>query len=179
MDKEHIDFEKASARSVVLGQDFLTWLWATSERSNGLFGGPSGEEFFLYVEQKISVVGGEGESLERTVVSGRMSELRDARLGLRTGKKVNQAIVRIEQDQNVWQIQLKAEDFAVGGLRTPKVSTEREEGDDPDAIFLEKVFLVETCLEYLDHLYVRFLSARTGPDWDEEVARVRSWINQE
>ena len=179
MDKEHIDFDKASARSVVLGQDFLTWLWSASERSNGLFSGPSGEEFFLYMEQKIAVVGGEGESMERTVVSGRMSELKDARLGLRSGKKVNQATIRIEQDQNVWQVQLRAEDFTVGGLKTPKISTEREEGDDPDAIFLEKVFLVEKCLEYLDHLYTRFLSARTGPDWDEEVARVRAWINEE
>jgi hypothetical protein len=176
---EQIDMESASARSVALGQDFLTWLWAASERTNGLFGGPSGDEFFLYVEQRIAVVGGEGESLERTVVSGRMSELTDARMGLRTGKKVNQAIIRIEQDQNVWQVQIKAEDFAVNGLKTPKVSTQREEGDDPDAIFLEKVFLVEKCLEFLDHLFVRFLSARTGPDWDDEVARVREWIGRE
>jgi hypothetical protein len=171
--------ETASARSAVLGQDFLTWLWAASERANGLFSGPSGEEFFLYMEQKITVVGGEGESMERTVASGRMSELRDARLGLRSGKKVNQAVLRIEQDRDVWQVQLRAEDFTVTGLKSPQSRTRREEGDDPDALFLEKIFLVEKCLGFLDHLFVRFLSARTGPDWDEEVARVRGWINQE
>ncbi|MFW6235908.1 MAG: hypothetical protein ACOC24_03900, partial [Desulfovibrionales bacterium] len=79
---DSIQWETASAQGAIVGQDFLTWLWYASEQHNGLFAGPSAQDFFLYLEQRISVVGGEGDTLDRTVVSGRMSELSDARHGL-------------------------------------------------------------------------------------------------
>ncbi|MFW6323839.1 MAG: hypothetical protein ACOC0U_02140 [Desulfovibrionales bacterium] len=174
-----MDFELASARGTLLGQDFLTWLWCESEKRNGLFSGPSGESFFLYLEQRISVVGGEGESLEKTQVSGRMSELREARLGLQMGKKVDQVMIRIEQDSNEWQLQVKADDFNFNGLRTPKVQTKIEEGDDPDSPFFEKIFLLEKAVGFFDHVFSRFLLLRLGNDWEEECKKVRSWIVSE
>jgi len=171
-----INLERAAEQGALIGQDFLTWLWATSEQQQGMFQTPTGENFILIVEQRVAVQGGEGEGKETAVCSGPMAELREARAGLKTGKKVGQAKLRIEHDENVWQVQINADNFALTGLKTPKVDTHVEEGDDPDGIFLEKMFLIEKTLEYLDIVFSLFLNRRMGSDWPQEVERIRAWI---
>ena len=167
----------AEHESKILGQEFLTWLWFRSERQQGRFQDRSGEWFAAYVEQKISVQGGEGDSKETAVVSGAHSELREAKLGLRNGKKVNRGLLRFEQDGFEWSLQLKSEDFSIATMRTPKIETKREEGEDPDAIFLEKAYLVEKCLGWLDFLYEEFLKVRlTSARWADEVAEFKEWL---
>ncbi len=172
-----MDLEHAAEQAAHIGQDFLTWLWATSEQGGGHFRTPSGDDFSLFVEQRVSVQGGEGEGKETAVCSGPMAELKEARLGLLTGKKVGQAKLRIEHDENSWQVQISAATFALTGLKTPKVDTHVEEGDDPDAIFLEKIFLIEKCMGYLDSVFTMFLKVRMGPDWTKEIERIRQWMS--
>ncbi len=160
----------------ILGQEFLTWLWQKSEAQDGLFKDKAGREFALFMEQRIVVQGGEGESLETATVSGPMSELREARLGLATGKKVTRALVRIERDADTWQFTLKAEDFSMNSLKTP-YQEKPEADDDPDALLLEKIFLVEACLELVDGLYAEFLRLRLNHTaWEEESGRIRTWM---
>jgi hypothetical protein len=122
------------------------------------------------------VEGGEGETLQQATVSGQGTEMSEAMAGLRTGKKVAKAFLKIAMDQDEWTLTLSAKDFAVSGLKTPKVEGQPEEGEDPDALFLEKVFLVERCLSLVDELYLRFVKLRLSSDWGETVAAMRSWI---
>lgn len=166
------------ATDIVLGQDFLTWLWFKSEAQGGTFAMPDGESFALYMEQRISVQGGEGDAKETTSVSGLMSELKEAKAGLALGKKVAKAQIKIEVDSDVWQTSLKAEDFSQTSFKTPKVEFKQEEGDDPDAPFLEKMYLIERGLAFLDHVYFEFLKLRFSEGWDEERAQVRDWLNR-
>ncbi|NJB68974.1 hypothetical protein GGQ74_002668 [Desulfobaculum xiamenense] len=166
------------AKDIILGQDFLTWLWYKSEAKAGLFTMPDGEAFSLFMEQRISVQGGEGDSKETTSVSGLMSELREAKLGLAMGKKVTKGQIRIEVDSDAWQMSLRAEDFSFNGFKTPKVDTKRDEGDDPDAIFLEKMYLIERGLSFIDHLFFEFLKLRLSEGWAEECENVRVWLSK-
>lgn len=96
---------------LILGQDFLTWLWYKSETSNGLFRmskgtAKAGEPFSLNMEQRVVVRGGEGDNRETASVSGSLSPLREARLGLLTGKLVVRALARLEKDGMNWQVTL-------------------------------------------------------------------------
>ena len=159
---------------MILGQEFLTWLWFRSETSPLGFTDKEGHPFLISLEQRIVVQGGEGESLETASVSGSLSQLREVRLGLQTGKKVTRALVRFERDDLAWQTTLKAEDFAFGGFKTPKV--EKEEDDDPDAIFLEKIYLIELCLQLLDACYALFLSIRLSDAWVAESREMAAWM---
>ncbi len=162
----------------LLGQEFLTWLWYKSEVQEGLFTDKAGREFALFMEQRIVVQGGEGDSLETTTVTGPMSELREARLGLSTGKKVTRALVRIERDADTWQFTLKAEDFSMNSLKTP-YQEKPEADDEPDALLLEKIFLVESCLEITDNLYAAFMRLRLDKGaWEEEAARIGAWMKE-
>ena len=162
---------------IILGQEFLTWLWFRSEVTHGSFTTKDDRPYTLYVEQRVSVQGGEGETLETATVSGSTSELREARLGLSMGKKVTRALIRIEQDTEAWQLTLKAEDFSLGSLKTPKVEKADAEEDDVDGPFLEKIYLIESCLALLDDAYRTFLETRLSSEWNETVQRMRQWLN--
>lgn len=160
----------------VLGQEFLTWLWFRSENQPLGFKDKENRAFTLTLEQRIVVQGGEGESLETASVSGSLSQLREARMGLSTGKKVTRALVRFEREELGWQTMLKAEDFSLGSFRTPKV--EREEDDDPDALFLEKMYLMELCLGFLDACYADFLNVRLSGQWNKETQDMAAWMTR-
>ena len=171
-----VDVQKADRLAPFIGQDFLTWLWFCTETDRGTWTLSSGETVLLSMAQRVAVQGGEGESRDTATSAGPQSRLREARLGLRTGKKVNQARVHMEMDEHAWQVQLRAEDFALSGLRTPKVELKVEEGEDPDARFLEKMYLIDKCLEIVDLAFGSFLQIRLGPDWPTEARAVQEWI---
>lgn len=171
-----MDLDHAQTVSLLLGQEFLTWLWFASETSSGLFRTKDGEAFSVTVEQKVAVQGGEGEARETAMCSGPMAELREARMGLATGKKVNKVKVRIEKDEAAWQVLLDAATFTLQGLKTPKVEMKLEEGEDPDARILEKIYLLEKCTGYVDTVFAKFLDLRFSPQWKEETTRLRRWL---
>jgi hypothetical protein len=161
----------------VLGQEFLTWLWYRSDTAPGAFTDQNGASFSVSMEQRIVVQGGEGDARETASVSGSSSPLREARFGLGTGKKVSRALVCLEKDGMEFQLNLRAEDFCLGSLRTPKL--DRNDGDDdPDALLLEKIYLMETCAGLLDSLYARFLKVRLSRNWRDEVALLGQWMTK-
>lgn len=162
---------------MILGQEFLTWLWYRSETQPLGFKDKEAVPFTLNLEQRIVVQGGEGENLETASVSGSLSQLREVRLGLRTGKKVTRALIRFERQELSWQTTLKAEDFSLAGFKTPKVEMEKD--DDPDAGFLEKIYLIELCLGMMDSCYKEFLEIRLSPHWDSEVRDMSDWMGRQ
>jgi hypothetical protein len=163
---------------LVLGQEFLTWLWFRSA-TGCIFNDKSGRPFSVSLEQRIVVQGGEGDHVETASVSGIDSELREARLGLVTGKKVTRALLRLERGPEEWRVTLKASDFSLSGLKTPKVERDSQ-NDDPDGALLEKLYLIDACLELTDATFAAFLATRLdAPAWREEVARMRAWMTEQ
>lgn len=158
-----------------LQQDFLTWLWAQSGMRGGNFVSRKGEPFSVNLEQRIVVQGGNGELTETVSVAGDGSPLFEARQGLEKGKHVIQAFVRITQNTYEWTLTLKPGGFSVAGLKTPEVDRDAE-GDDPDAVFFDKVYLVEQCFALFDVVYETFLQLRLSPQWENERAKVGQWI---
>ena len=167
---------------LILGQEFLTWLWFRSETGNvfRMEGAEhKGEPFTVAMEQRIVVRGGEGENQETATVVGSFSPLREARLGLLTGKQVVRCLVRLEKDGMDWQVSLKAEDFSINSLRTPKVT--RDDGDeDPEGLFLEKMYLIDLGLDMLDEMFRQFLVLRLdSAAWNREAAAVAQWMQHD
>ena len=159
----------------ILGQEFLTWLWFRSDVASDAFRTKDGAPFTISMEQRIVVQGGQGDARETTSVSGALSPLREARFGLGTGKKVTRALLHIEKEDMAFQVSLRAEDFAFAGLRTPKLD-KNDADDDPDALFLEKIYLMEVCVGLIDHLYQMFLAIRLGNEWAQEVISMQRWL---
>ena len=173
-----MDLQLAERESALIGQDFLTWLWYASETRSGLFRTPENLDFALHFEQRVSVQGGDGESVETATVSSPRGELGEAKNGLRRGKKVIKAQLRLEINEDAWLVTVKADDFSLSGLKAPKMDTKLDEDDDPDAPFLEKMFLVERALELLDAVFAEFIRLRVTPQWKAETQAVGAWIEK-
>lgn len=173
------DYTLTDRESALLGQEFLTWLWYASEARAGVFKLADGRAFTCFMEQRVAVQGGEGDSKETAVVTGAHARLSEARLGLRRGKKVNKALLKFDQDGEEWTAQIKSEDFALNSVKPPKVEKDVAE-EDPDGAFLEKMYLYERCNEFFDALYREFLTFRlSATKWEDEVAAFRVWLAKE
>ena len=75
-----------------------------------------------------------------------------------------------------WEFNLKGESLSVSNM---KMSTTGpiESLDDVEGALLEKVYLIEKILQFIDMLFERFLKIRVSSDWDEKVVpRIRRWI---
>lgn len=166
---------------ILLGQEFLTWLWYRSEYADGLFRASTEDySFHVRIEQRLVVRGGEGDHQETASVSGSFSPLREARLGLSTGKKVVRALVNFYKDEMVWQVSLKAEDFCLNSFKTPAISKESENEADEDATFYIKMQFITEGLALIDEVYKQFLEIRLSEAaWKEEVIAINTWIHHD
>jgi len=171
-----MSLETIKAKDLIIGQDFLTWLWFRSEQNRGQWQTAQGAPFGLTLEGRVMVQSGEGESLETAVCSGPGAELHEAKTGLSRGKKVHQAKLRLEEDGRQWRVTVMAEDFSLGGFKTPKVEFRLEEGQDPDGPFLEKMYLLERALSFFDQMFFQFLKLRFSPGWNEELKAMHVWL---
>lgn len=171
-----MDLNVVERENNVLGQDFLTWLWYRIESGSHMFQLSDNTFYSVNMEQRISVQGGDGEGTETATVNSPRGELTEAKTGLKTGKKVCRAQLRFQSDEDEWTVTVKAEDFAMSALKTPKIATKDEEGDDPDSKFLEKIYLIERATDMFDTMYNQFLKIRLGKDWTEESRRIGEWI---
>ena len=164
----------------ILGQDFLTWLWFRSDVAYTLFRTDDGQPFQVSMEKRVTVTGFVGCDRETASVtaSDTDSPLSEARLGLRRGKKVSSALIHITKNDFVSDVSVKAADFSLNSLKTPKID-KPDRDDDPDALFLEKVFLIETAVTLLDSLYRQFLGLRLDKDkWKKTTGEMMKWMGE-
>ena len=163
----------------MLGQDFLTWLWFRSDVVSTFFLAGNAQPFQVSMEKRVTVTGGEGSERETTSVSANIdSSLSEARLGLHRGKKVTRALIHLTKDDFGFDVSVKAADFSLNGLKTPKID-KSDRDDDPDALFLEKVFLIETAVTLLDSLYRQFLGLRLDEGkWKKTTDEMMKWMGE-
>ena len=163
----------------VLGQEFLTWLWFQSDVAPSFFRTDDGHSFLVAMRKRVTVTGFVGMDRETTAMTSFYdgAPLVEARFGLRRGKKVAHALIRLIKDDFGFDVSVKAADFSLNSLKTPKID-KSDRDDDPDALFLEKVFLIETAVTLLDCLYRQFLGLRLDRDkWDKTTDEMQLWMN--
>lgn len=162
----------------ILGQEFLTWLWFQSDVAPSFFHTEDGQPFQVSMEKRVTVTGGEGNERETTTVAANTdSSLREARVGLRRGKKVTRALIHLTKDEFGFDVSVKAADFSLNSLKTPKID-KSDRDDDPDSLFLEKVFLLETAVHLMDCLYRQFLDLRLDSgSWEKTAGEMQLWMS--
>jgi hypothetical protein len=172
-----------------LGTDFLNWLMYRSMNQGQHFlvsrGGPTGagESFVAFVDERL-ILQGEGEfGRQKITVTGPQDHFGEVITALRHGKQISEAVLFLEKDANSWKMSLKGESFNFASLRTPPVKLEKDDTLEPEierqALFFEKIFLLEGCFQLFDSLYAAFLEERLGREWEEKAAAIRQWIGQD
>lgn len=166
-----------------IGQDFLTWLWFKAEERGGAVLVPGHGDFAVTFERFMALEEGEGDASESVTCRGRQTELREARMGLRAGKKVARAHIRLGMGDEEWRLTLDGATLDVKSLRARGKRGEREE-ESGDIVFegrvLERAFLLQKAMDALDLLFGTFLTKRVDSRaWEEERRSLAAWIGRE
>lgn len=176
LDPKHVEaIEKANLDPCILGRDFLTWLWFTSE-NNGCTVSIDDRPVEIIFLRKIVFECGNGEYTETVSCQGLHSEMEEGKTALRGGKKIKNANIRLGLENSECEFTLKADGFKIQSLKIPKPAAQEGEKDDKDARALERIYHLEKVMSTMDRLFLMFLESRFSDEWPQEQARMREWI---
>lgn len=171
-----------------IGQDFLLWLlWQTMTGSGeftvitaGIYG--AGEPFAAFMNDRV-LLQLRGESgVQKVTVAGAQDDFREVLAALRLNKSITEATIHLEKDENAWKLTLKGELFHFGSFRSPAVQLEKDNTVDrqaeEEAVFYERMHLLEGGLQLFDSLFGRFMQYRLGDGWNRTLADITSWLEE-
>lgn len=172
-----------------LGTDFLQWLlYRTLNSDSGYKVSCSGpllenQPFRAYLDNRLVMVGGGQEGVQKVVVAGPQDHYSEVRAALAQGKLIEEATLHLRQDEDDgWKLTLKGERFQFGGFRTPMVRPEADPNDDPnaeaEAAFLTKLGATEEGEQMFDSLLRYFLELRLGNGWQQECIAINNWLKE-
>jgi DNA recombination-dependent growth factor C len=161
-----------------LGYEFLTWLWFFSESMDGTIQISEEKEAKVHLgERMVLTLPGEGK--EKVVCTTQANSLHEARTALQQGKLVHEMQIFLMIGDNEYLFTLDSGLWAVKGLKTPKQLQNLDE-EDPDGMFLEKMYFIEEVSLALNTLYAKFLNERLSSTWELDVLPVlKQWVQGE
>jgi hypothetical protein len=187
---------QASSRDVLvqikknrwLGWDFLLWLMYRSSEGKSEFrvsqGGPAekGELFLAYLYDRFLLTEENEDGNRKSTISGPQRDFSEARKAIQTGKNITEAVIHFERDMLKWKVNLKGDVFAFGSFACPPVKIEKDEMTDPDmereAVFFERMSLLETGTQLFDSLLAEFLQDRVLGPWPKISKAVSEWLHK-
>ncbi len=172
-----------------LGTDFLSWLFYQTLNSDSRYqvssDGPllSGQPFTAYLDNRLVLVGGGQEGVQKIVVAGPQDHYQEVKTALQQGKQIEEAILHFQHDEeDNWKLTLKGERFQFGSYRTPMIKPDKSPDDNPVAeiiaAFMTKMAATEEGEQMFDSLLKTFLELRLSPAWNELQSHFQSWLNE-
>lgn len=173
-----------------LGWDFMMWLLQRGVNGEGEFEVScpghisAGEKFSAWIDDRIQFQGGGEEGgIQKVTVSGSQDSYLEAISALKGGKRITSATICMEKDENLWKLTLKGDTFGFASFKSPQVRVEKDATVDQmserEAVFYERMFLVEQGIQLFDSLFTAFLKERLTDGWDVRLMAVRSWLDGE
>jgi hypothetical protein len=170
-----------------LGCEFMLWLLQRGINGEGDFkvcrSGhfASGESFTAWIDDRIQFQGGGEEGgIQKVTVSGSQDSYLEAISALKGGKRITSATVCIEKDENPWKLTLKGDTFGFASFKCPQVRIEKDATVDQmserEAVFFERMFLMEQGIQLFDSLFVSFLMERLNDSWNKRLLTVQAWL---
>ena len=117
------------------------------------------------------------KAFERITIKGEDAGLEEAKVALQNGALVAELNLVYRSSQQKWQFTLKGESLNLSSLKTPK-TVPPENPDDVEGSVLEKIFLYDKILQFLEKLYKTFIKLRTSSRWQShEIYLIKEWLN--
>ena len=169
-----------------IGWDFLLWLLHQSIEGSGTFKvttpGPAveGESFVAYLNNRLVLTEQREDGTQKIAATGPQKDFAELKKPLADGKRIVEATIYMEMGEDTWNLTLKSDLFTFGSFRTPKVKLEKDDITDQaierEAVFFERMALLEKGFQMFDSLYARFLTQRLGKGWGKKSAQIRDWL---
>jgi len=173
-----------------LGCDFLLWLLQRGVNGEGEYSVScpghitNGEKYSAWIDDRIQFQGGGEEGgIQKVTVSGSQDSYLEAMSALKGGKIITSATICMEKDENLWKLTLKGDTFGFGSLKCPQVRVEKDSTVDQmserEAVFYERMFLMDQGLQLFDSLFTAFLHERLTDTWNGRLQTIQAWLNGE
>jgi recombination associated protein RdgC len=121
---------------------------------------------------------GEGMPAKEVICRGLQTELRkQGRAG--AGQKPEQARLRLAHGDYEFGVTLTAAVFEFRNIRLPKTVDSSDEGKNAESLegrVLERIALFEQLTHLVSHLFRLFINIRASHLWNEELIKIRAWI---
>ncbi|MEW5949376.1 MAG: exonuclease [Thermodesulfobacteriota bacterium] len=170
-----------------LGLDFLLWLIYQTTNSSLEYTvsrpgtAPQGAPFVAYLNDRFVLLGGGDKGAQKITVAGRQDNFKEALTALQNGKEITEATLYLEKEEHVWRMTLKGETFYFASFKCPAVKLERDELTDEsserEAVFYERMHVLEGGLQLFDSLYNEFLNKRLNQEWEQITRAIREWLS--
>jgi hypothetical protein len=171
-----LDVAVAYNRFKFLGEEFLTWLWFVIEQDPSILKKLDPELTSFEIGNRIVLKKRHKKAVERITIKGDDADFDEAMLALRKGAMVSECNLIYRSAQQKWQFTLKGESLNLSSLKTPQTASP-ESQDDLAAVVLEKIFLYDKILQFLEKLYKYFIKLRISNNWQgREIALIKKWI---
>ncbi|MDR0881839.1 MAG: hypothetical protein LBP55_04785 [Candidatus Adiutrix sp.] len=164
-----------------LGQEFLSWLWITSEINGNLLnlkGKDCPPAVELWFESRLTLEAGEGNDRKSVTCQAPGAEWAEAHTALKRGKKMVKGRLKIRNEEKEWGLTLAADTLTPQSVKLPRTFAAGEEEDDTEAgRFLERAALLKELLAIVESLFRQFLEVRLSPEWERaELPRLNRWL---
>lgn len=170
-----------------LGTDFMLWLMyqTMNEASEYSVNQPGilleKEPFVGYLDDRVVLLGSGENGAQKITVAGPQDRFNEVRSALLNNKQITEATLHLETGDDHWKMTLKGELFHFASFKAPAVKVEKDnttdEGMEREAVFFERMVLLEKGTQLFDSLYASFLKLRLGNAWSEQEALIQAWLN--
>lgn len=173
-----------------LGWEFMLWLLQRGVSGEGEFSVccsghlTNGETFSAWIDDRIQFQGGGEEGgIQKVTVSGSQDSYLEAISALKGGKRITSATICMEKDDNLWKLTLKGDTFGFASFKCPQVRVEKDATVDQmserEAVFYERMFLLDQGLQLFDSLFMIFLNERLTDAWNARLQVIQAWLDGE
>ena len=172
-----LDVAVAYNRYRFLGDEFLTWLWFIIETQQDEIRNLDQDPIFLEIGNRMALENRRSNAVETITIKGDDAGLEEGLMALKKGALITELNLVFRIAEQKWQFSLKGESLNISGLKTPETARP-ETKEEVEGFVLEKIYLYDKLIQFLDILFERFVHLRTSDRWDSEVIpRIRNWIS--
>jgi hypothetical protein len=173
-----LDVAIAYNRYRFLGNEFLTWLWYTLENRSEQLVKIDADLSTLEIGNRMVLENRRSEGLETITIKGDDAGLEEGLLALKKGALVTEMNLIYRSGDNTWQFNLKGESLNISSFKTPETAITQTKEDIEGAV-LEKIFLYEKVILFVEGAFRYFMRLRISDDWEKKmISQMKQWINK-
>jgi hypothetical protein len=182
---EQEDFFDLWTEKMFLGQEFLTWLWLSSEENGRVMRLPDGQEVEVWFENKLQLALGNGQSKRSVSITTPEeptdSDWREAYTAIEQNKKVIKGTLRVKSSGADWRLTLPHDTLGPQGIKLSKAQD--AQGDEEEGRMgkvLERLASTAELVSILEGLFAIFIKLRVSPEWETvELARLKAFLGSQ
>lgn len=161
-DSPHPDF---------LGNEFLLWLWHTTEQDDTLKLADQSEVTVMF-SKSLNLECPAGISGRETLSSEMPTRLPEALEAIRTGKLPRKAGLTLVRHGQQYELTLQAETFSISGAKLQ--SDDDAQGRE---VLESRIDAIRQLNETVDLLFEHFCQVRFSGDWAQQVEQISQWVS--